>query len=153
MKNILIAVDDSKGSELAVRTFIDLFPPNRSVPAILLYIQKIEGRSFMDDMLGEAELSTLKEMLKGSEYKELLDKRAERVISYHRKILEESGITNIKTVIKDGHPADEILGTAKEERAEMIIIGSRSKRMHNPLMGSVSREVANRSDVPVLLAK
>ena len=153
MKKILIAVDDSKGSEVAVRTFIDLFASNRSVTAVLLYIQKIEGRSFMDDMLGEAELSTLKEMLKGTEYKKLLDKKAEEVISYHRKILEQSGITEIRTLIKDGHPADEILGTANEEGSDMIIIGSRGKRMHNLLMGSVSREVANRADMPVLLAK
>jgi len=153
MKKILIAVDDSKGSEVAVSTFIDLFASNRSVSAILIYIEKIEGRSFMDDMLGEAEMSTLKEMLKGSEYKELLDKKAERIISYHRKILEESGITEITTLVRDGHPADEILGTAKEEGADMIIIGSRGKRMHNLFMGSVSREVSNRADIPVLLAK
>ncbi len=153
MKKILIAVDDSKGSEVAVSTFIDLFASNRSVSAILLYIEKIEGRSFMDDMLGEAEMSTLKEMLKGSEYKELLDKKAERIISYHRKILEESGITEITTLVRDGHPADEILSTAKEEGADMIIIGSRGKRMHNLFMGSVSREVSNRADIPVLLAK
>jgi nucleotide-binding universal stress UspA family protein len=153
MKKILIAVDDSKGSELASRSFIDLFSSNRSVTAVLLYIQKIEGRPFMDDMLGDAELSTLKEMLKGSEYKELLDKKAAQVISYHRKLLEESGMTGIKTLIKDGHPADEILSTAKEEGVDMIIIGSRGKRMHNVLMGSVSREVANRADMPVLLAK
>ena len=153
MKKILIAVDDSKGSEVAVSTFIDLFASNRSVPAILLYIEKIEGRSFMDDMLGEAEMSTLKEMLKSSEYKELLDKKAERIISYHRKILEESGITEITTLVRDGHPADEILSTAKEEGADMIIIGSRGKRMHNLFMGSVSREVSNRADIPVLLAK
>jgi nucleotide-binding universal stress UspA family protein len=153
MKKILIAVDDSKGSEFAVRTFIDLFASDRSVTVLLLYIQKIEGRSFMDDMLGEAELSTLKEMLKGTEYKEVLDKKAGEVISYHRKHLEEKGITGISTLIKEGHPADEILDTAKEEGADMIIIGSRGRRMHNLFMGSVSREVANRADIPVLLAK
>lgn len=153
MKKVLIAVDDSKGSEAAVRTFIDLFSSGHSVTALLVYIQKIEGRSFMDDMLGEAELSTLKEMLKGTEYKKLLDKKAEKVISYHRGILEQSGITEIKNLIRDGHPADEILNTAKEEGADMIIMGTRGKRMHNLLMGSVSREVANRSDIPVLLAK
>ena len=153
MKKVLIAVDDSKGSEAAGRTFIDLFSSNRSITAVLVYIQKIEGRSFMDDMLGEAELSTLKEMLKGTEYKKLLDKKGEKVISYHREILEKSGVTEIKTLIRDGHPADEILSTAKEEGADIIIIGSRGKRMHNLLMGSVSREVANRADIPVLLAK
>ena len=59
----------------------------------------------------------------------------------------------VKTIIKEGHPADEILKTAKEEDAEMIVIGSRGKRMHTLLMGSVSREVANTAEIPVLLIK
>ena len=107
----------------------------------------------MDEMLGDAEMSTLKEMLKSTEYQKALGKKAEKVISYHRKILEEKGIKGIKTIVKEGHPADEILKTAKEENAEMIIIGSRGHRMHTLLMGSVSREVANGSEIPVLLIR
>lgn len=153
MKKILIAVDDSKGSEVAVRTFVDLFTANRSLSAVLLHIQKIEGRSFMDDMLGEAELSTLKEMLKGTDYKELLDRKAENVISHHRKLLEEGGVAEISAVVRDGHPAEQILDVAQAEGVDMIIMGSRGRRTHNLLMGSVSREVANRADIAVLLAK
>ena len=67
--------------------------------------------------------------------------------------LEAQGIKGIKTVVREGHPAEEILGAAKELGAEMIIIGSRGKRVHTLLMGSVSREIANRSEVPVLIAR
>jgi len=153
MKKILIAVDDSKGSDSAINRFSELFGCRIPETVILLYVQKIEGRSLMDEMLGDAEMSTLKEMLKGTEYQSMLNKKAERVISYHRKRLEEKGMKGIKTIIKEGHPADEILKTAKEEGAEMIIMGSRGKRMHTLLMGSVSREVANTAEIPVLLIK
>lgn len=153
MKKILIAVDDSKGSDTAINRFAELF--GRCIPetVLLLYVQKIEGRSLMDEMLGDAEMSTLKEMLKGTEYQEMLNKKAEKIISYHRETLEEKGMKGIKAIIKEGHPADEILKTAKEENAEMIIMGSRGKRMHTLLMGSVSREVANTAEIPVLLIK
>jgi nucleotide-binding universal stress UspA family protein len=153
MKNVLIAVDDSRGSETAVRTFIDLFSLKRPESLVLLYVQKIEGRSLMDEMLGEAEMSTLKEMIKGTEYQGFLDKKAERVIAHHTKILEESNVTGIKAVIREGHPAEEILKVGKEEGSDMIIIGSRGRRMHSFLLGSVSREVAGNAEVPVLLAK
>ena len=153
MKKILIAVDDSKGSDTAINRFAELFGCRIPETVLLLYVQKIEGRSLMDEMLGEAEMSTLKEMLKGTEYQEMLNRRSEKIISHHKKILEEKGITGIKTVIKEGHPADEILKTAKEEGVEMIIMGSRGKRMHTLLMGSVSREVANTAEIPVLLIK
>ena len=67
-----------------------------------------------------------------------------------KKILETAGI---KTVIRKGHPAEEILATAKEEGVDMIIIGSRGKRTTHLFMGSVSREVANNAEIPVLLVK
>lgn len=153
MNKILIAVDDSKGAETAVKKFNDLFMNCLPESIVLLYIQKIEGRSLMDEMLGEAEMSTLKEMLEGTEYKEMLDRKADRIISYYRDMLEKTGAAGIKTVIKEGHPAEAIIDTAKEEGSEMIIIGSRGSRMHTWMMGSVSREVANRSDISVLIAR
>jgi nucleotide-binding universal stress UspA family protein len=153
MKKVLIAVDDSKGSEATVQAFVDLFSCIRPETTALLYVQKIEGRSLMDEMLGVAELSTLKEQLQGTEYQAALDKRAKAVLDHHRKTLEAAGVTGIKTIVKEGHPADEILETAREEGVGMIIIGSRGQRMHTLLMGSVSREVANQAEIPVLIAR
>jgi len=153
MKKVLIAVDDSKGSEAAINTFLNIFSCRLPETVVLMHAQKIEGRSLMDEMLGEAEMSTLREMLKGTEYQERLNRKSQNVISYHKKILEDKGIKAINTVIKEGHPADQILNVANQEKAEMIIIGSRGKRMHTLFIGSVSREVANRSEIPVLLAK
>lgn len=153
MDNVLIAVDDSKGSETAVSAFIDIFKSNRPSRILLLYVQKIEGRSLMDEMLGDPEVSTLKEMLKNTEYQTLLDKHAEKVIGHHSQTLADNGFDGVTAIVREGHPADEILATSKSESAGMIVIGSRGRRMHTLLMGSVSREVSNRSDIPVLLAK
>ena len=153
MKKILIAVDDTKGSKLIIPAFSKLFPCVRPETVILLFVQPYEGRSLMTEMLGEAELSTLKEVLEGTEYKEATDRRAQTIIDFYRKALEENGVADIRTVAKVGHPAEEILNTAKEEGVEMIIIGSRGKRTTHRFMGSVSREVANRAEIPVLLVK
>ncbi len=153
MKNILIAIDDSKGAQAAIDTFAGLFSCTRPEKVVLLYVQKIEGKSIMDDMLGMAELSTLKEELKGTKYQEALDKQAHAVLEHYRKELAGRGVTGIKTVVKEGHPSDEILETAKEEGAEMIIVGSRGKRQQSMMMGSVSREVANQAGIAVLIAR
>lgn len=150
---ILIAVDETNGSEAAVHACIDLFSANRPESVVLLYVQKIEGRSLMDDLLGDAELSTLKEALKGTEYQEHLDRKAKKVTTHYANILGEKGFTGIREVVREGHPADEILSAAADEGAGLIIIGTRGRRMHNFFMGSVSREVANRAEIPVLLAK
>lgn len=153
MNKVLLAVDDSMGSENVLKAFFTLYACTRPEAVLLLHIQKPEGRSLMDEMLGVAEMSTLKEELKGTEHQKELDKRAEAVLSHYRGLLEERGVRGIKTIVKQGHPAEEILSTAEQEGAGLIIIGSRGNRLHNFLMGSVSREVANRADVPVMLAK
>ncbi len=152
MKKVLIPVDDSKGSLTSLKVFQELFSDN-TASVVLLYVEKMEGRSLMDDMLGKAELSTLKEALKGTDYQKMLDEKAGKIIGFYKTALEKQGVTDIKTVIKEGHPAEEILQTAKDEEARLIIVGSRSDRMHSFFMGSVSREVANRSDIPVVIAR
>ncbi len=154
MKKILVCVDDTKGSLQIVDIMARLFPCVKPEEVILLHVEKLEGPSLMDEvLLSDSEIKELRESLKGTEYKELLDRKAQRIIDYFRKAMEERGITGIRPVIREGHPVEEILKVAEEEGVNMIVLGSRGKRLHNILMGSVSREVANRADVPVLLVK
>ncbi len=119
----------------------------------LVYVEKFEGKSLIDEMLGEAEMATLKEVLKGTDYQDALDRKAQTILNYYKKALEDKGLTGIAMITKKGHPAEEILKTAREERADMIIVGSRGKRTSHLFMGSVSREVADNADIPVLIVK
>ncbi len=153
MKNVLIAVDDSRNTLAAIDKFHDLFSQNRPGKVVLLYVEKIEGRSLMDEMLGSAEMETLKEELKGTGYQKHLDEKAQKVIAFFRKALEKNGSQEVETVIREGHPSEEILKVAEEKKADLIIIGSKGRRRHSLLMGSVSREVANRAGTSVLLAR
>jgi nucleotide-binding universal stress UspA family protein len=154
METILVAVDDTKSSRRTVEFMAKLFPCTRPETVLLLYVEKMMGGSLMDDMLmSDSEIETLKESLKGTEHQEKLDRKANKILDYFKKALEEQGVTGVKPVIKEGHPAEEILKIAQEECAEMIVLGSRGKRLHNLFMGSVSREVANRADVSVLITR
>lgn len=154
MKKVLLAVDYTKGSLKLIDVIAGLFPCIRPETVVLLYVEKLEGISLMDELLlSESEVRSLRDALKGTGYQDMLDKMADKVISYYKKSLEGKGISGIKPIVKQGHPADEILSTAKEEGVDMIIVGSRGKRLHNLLLGSVSREVVIRSDIPVLVVK
>jgi len=154
MKKVLVAVDDTKGSLPVVRTMIDLFPCVKPETVVLLHVQKLEGASLMDDMLlSDSEVAELREALRGTERQEILDRKAAKVIDYFRKRLEEAGIRGVQPVVRSGHPAEEILRTAAEESVGLILVGTRGQRLHNLFMGSVSREVANNAEVPVLIAR
>ena len=154
MKRVLIALDDTKGTKKAFDACTKTCKCMQPESIALVYVEKLEGRSLMDDqLLSVSEMKTLKEALEGSEYQEALDKKANAIVGYYKKVLEDSGLTGVKTIIRKGHPAEEILAASKEEKSDMIIVGSRGSRTTHLFMGSVSREVANTADVPVLIVK
>lgn len=151
MKKVLVAVDGSRDSKCALSVLKNLISPPEEV--VLLYVERLEGNSLMTEMLGEAEISTLKESLKGTEYKEKLDRKAAGILAYCKDRLEELS-ANVKTVKGEGSPAEEILRVAEAEGAELIILGySGWNRLDRFIIGSFPREVEKRAKVPVLLAK
>ncbi len=152
MKKVLIAVDDTKGSQSVLSVFHNLVRPPEEV--LLLHVERLEGKSLMIDMLSESELSTLKESLKGTEYKEALDRKAEKVLSYYKKELEDGGLINVRPIIREGIPSDEIIKVAEAENVDLIIVGSNEKRGFDRLLaGCVSKDVERNSGVPVIIGK
>lgn len=148
---LLLAIDDTKVSKDAVSTVLKVCKCLNPEKIVLLHVEKLEGRSLIDAMLGDPELETLRQAIKGSGYKEALDKKGKALLESYKKALGNG--TNIRTVLKSGHPADEILNTASREKVDMIVVGSKGKRVSRLFMGSVSREVAERSPIPVLIVK
>jgi nucleotide-binding universal stress UspA family protein len=152
MKKVLIAVDGTKGSMAVLSVFRNSVRPPEEV--ILLHVEQLEGNSLMTEMLGEAEMSTLKDMLKGTEHKERLDRRAERILGHYRRELENGGLVSVKTLVREGNPADEILRVAHEEGVDMIVMGCNGKKgLHRLITGCVSRDVKKNASIPLLVAK
>ena len=152
MKKILIAADDTKGSLGVLEVFRNQVKPPEEV--ILVHVQRLLGKSLMGDMLGEAEMSTLREMVKDTEFQEELDQKAEKILSYYKKELETNGLFNIKTVIRSGNVTEEILKVADEEQVDLMIMGCNGKSgMDRLISGCVTRQVERKTNVPVMVAK
>ncbi len=152
MKKVLVPVDDRKGSAAVLSIFRNLVRPPEEV--LILHVERLEGKSLMVDMLGEAELTTLKESLKGTEHKEELDRKAGEILSYYKKELESGGLIRIRTIIREGIPADEIAKVAEEENVDLIIMGANGKKgLRRLVTGCVSAEVEKNTAVPVIMAK
>lgn len=152
MKKILVAVDETKGSTAVLTIFRNLVRPPEEV--ILLHVQRLEGRSLMIDMLGEAELATLREAMEGTEHKEALDRKAERILAHYKREFETRGLFRIKTICRQGVPSEEIVRVAEEEGADMILVGSNGKQGLNRLItGCVSRDLQLNATVPVVVVK
>lgn len=152
MKKILIAVDDTKGSKNVLALFNNCVQHPAEI--VLLHVERLEGRSLIIDMLGEPEMSTLKDMLKGSDHKAALDARSDLILAYYEKELAQNGTFTIKKVRREGIPSDEILKVAAEEGAELIILGQSGKRgIDRFITGTVAQYVEKNTKVPVLVAK
>lgn len=58
----------------------------------------------------------------------------------------------IRTTIKEGDIADSILKTAKEMHADIIVLGTHSRKwLENILIGSVAEEVLRQSKIPLFI--
>jgi len=152
MKKVLIAVDDTKDSTAVFSVFGNLVRPPEEV--VLLNVQGLEGRSMMIDMLGEAELSTLKECLKGTEHMEKLEEESKRILDHYRREIEKGGLVAVKTVSRFGIPSEEVLKVAEEEDAELIITGFNNRKgLDRLIAGRVSKDIEKSARVPVMLAR
>jgi nucleotide-binding universal stress UspA family protein len=61
---------------------------------------------------------------------------------------------SIKTLVREGRPAEEIVGIAKEKKPDMIVIGSHGRHGAKKFfLGSVSLRVAERAPCSVFIVR
>ena len=62
------------------------------------------------------------------------------------------GDPTIQTIVAEGDIAEAILKTAKEQHADIIVIGSHSRRwLENIILGSVTEKVLHHTTTPLLI--
>jgi nucleotide-binding universal stress UspA family protein len=154
MKKVLLAVDNCKGSEQAVQALAGWAKGFQPESVLLIHVERLYGPSIVGEALeSELDIEEVTAALEGSEYLEKLDAESARIVSHFTDVLKKAGYRNVESVIKKGHPAEQIIDTAKEEGVDLIVMGSRGRRQHSFLLGSVSREVTNTADISVLVVR
>ena len=68
--------------------------------------------------------------------------------------LRDGGAADVESHLEDGHAGEVIAEMATAVDADLIVMGTHGRRgLERALMGSVAREVANTSTVPLLLVR
>ncbi len=138
MKRILIAHDGSKSSEKALRKGFQIAETFRSSVTVLSVIPEL----YLTELMDMDRIRILDTMTK--ETKKMMQKIKAR--SKHLK--------SLRTVIKQGDPADEILNAAEKMKADVIITGSHGRHgAQRFLLGSVSSKVVDHAGCDVLVIK
>lgn len=138
MKKILLAHDGSKLSEKALKKAVEIAEKFGSSVTVVSVVPELYLTELMEiDRIRILETLTI-------ETRKTLEKIKTRV----------KGIRAIKTVIKQGSPAEEILETAKKIKADLIITGSHGRHgAQKFLLGSVSSKIVDHAQCAVLVVK
>ncbi|NUU59109.1 universal stress protein [Paenibacillus agri] len=139
---ILLAYDGSKASNQALERAIELA---KVTPGSSLHV--VHAFDFPRFFIGEA-LAPLPASV-NKEYYDLAVKTTEEV----KGRLEAEGL-NAHVELLQGSPAEVILNYAKENGADVIVIGSRGLGgIREFVLGSVSHNVVQSARIPVLVVK
>lgn len=84
-----------------------------------------------------------------------LDKEADLLVKSHHfldQFKAHFGGQNTQTIVSEGDFSSKILATAKQQHADMIVMGSHSHNwFENVVLGSVTSKVMNDTTIPVLI--
>lgn len=85
---------------------------------------------------------------------ETIQRKGREIADRAAQKLRADGVQEVEVHLKEGHPAEVITRMAEELGADLIVMGTHGRRgLDRFLMGSVAREVANTTSVPLLLVK
>ncbi len=78
----------------------------------------------------------------------------DHLLDYAKSQAEDMGVKNVKINSRNGDYADEILDAAEEEKADMIVLGSRGLgKIRGTVLGSVSQKVLHHATQTVVAVK
>jgi nucleotide-binding universal stress UspA family protein len=134
-EDILVPTDGSESMDAVVEHAADI-AAGRDATVHVLYV--IDDRSFL----------TLQDGMKADVADELRAEGETATTSVAGQ-LEREGLT-VRTKIRKGNPADEVLAYADDAGIDLIVMGTHGADYQRNMLGSVSQKVVTMSDVPVL---
>ncbi|CAL1541871.1 unnamed protein product [Lymnaea stagnalis] len=143
-RNVIIAMDESHHSDDCFQFFMkNVYKPNDHV--ILLYVP--EYHTVIQSPMVMTDVSVVTDLLQDEE------KRIKGFLEQLGQKLKAAGIGGkVKSV--GGSPGEVVVKVANEEKAHLIVIGSRGMgTIRRTLIGSVSDYVMHHAHVPVLVCK
>lgn len=138
MKKILVAHDGSRPSSKAVKKAFEIAEKFEASVTVISVIPEL----YLTELM-EIDRARISETLTG-ETARMMEK-----ITASAK-----GLIPIKTVIRQGNPAGEVLAEAVKIRADLIVTGSHGRHgAEKFLLGSVSSKIVDHATCSVLVVK
>ncbi len=149
MKKVLIALDYDQTAQKVAETGYALAKEMKAEVILLHVISNPEYYAANDysPIMGYGDLG-------GAGFPKVYstDNLKEETQKFLDKSKEHLGDTTIQTVVAEGGFADAIIKTATEQHADVIVMGSHSRRwLEKILMGSVTETVLHKTTIPLFI--
>ncbi|AKB17436.1 MULTISPECIES: universal stress protein [unclassified Methanosarcina] len=139
-RNIVIATDGSANNQKAISYGIEIAKISGATVHALYVVDTSSFSSIPMDTGWEAMY-------------EILKKEGEKAVSEVKKQGDAAGV-DVKEVLEEGHPSNEILEFAENNNVDLIVMGTLGKTgLDRFLMGSVAEKVVRGSTVPVMVVR
>ncbi len=155
IKNILYATDLSENARYAFGYAVSLANRYDAGITILHVVEELSSfaRSMVEEILGEKRWA---DRIKAKEAEVIAGLKA-RLDKFCKEVRHEQPNCPFvidRTVVVTGHPVDQISQYAKDMDADVIIMGSRGRGgLADVTLGSTSRRLLKRSDMPVMVIR
>ena len=140
-QKILLPTDGSEAAEVAAKEGIKLAKILNSKLHVLYVIDVSAFAGIPTEAVWE-------------NMRSLLEEEGKKALEKVKALAEAEGFHNVECLIKEGVPAKEIISTAKEIEADLIVMGTSGKSgLDRFLIGSVTERVVRTSKIPVLIIR
>ena len=141
IQRILVPTDGSECSERAV-SFAGNLAKELSAKVYVLFVSEIDYAGPWYYYILDGDVA------------DKIQKKGKEIAERTAAALRCDGVGEVETQIEEGHPGEVIPDMASKLDADLIVMGTHGRRgLERALMGSVAREVANTTTVPLLLIK
>ncbi|MEO8772040.1 MAG: universal stress protein [Ferruginibacter sp.] len=149
MKKILIALDYDPTAQKVAEIGLS-FSEHKDVEVTLLHVicnPSYYGSGVYYPIMGFGGYTNLDLLSPG-----IMNELKNTSLDFLAKTKKHLGDDNIKTLVKEGSVGETILAASKELNADMIAMGSHSRRwLENILLGSITEYVLHNTTIPLFI--
>jgi nucleotide-binding universal stress UspA family protein len=146
-KKIMIATDGSDCSKLAADKGIELARLSGGM-VYAVFVVSTASLSIDGDYFSSMGVNPYWELIYDS-----LKNQGQKALDYVKDLGKMKGI-NVESVLLEGHPADELIQYAEENKMDIIVMGTLGRTgLDRLLLGSVAGNLVRHSKVPVMVVR
>jgi nucleotide-binding universal stress UspA family protein len=147
MMKILLATDGSPSATFAGNLLACMPLPPGSELTLLTVVDKLDMLPALEEMVSDGERQARQQ------WQQTRHREAEQLLAREQARFTEMGWT-VRTDIREGHAAHQIVQMATELKADLVVVGSRGLGgLRRLVLGSVSQQVMTYAPCSVLIAK